>query len=50
MNELLLALVLSGLAFGAYIAIRAAVGFFGMLMRGILLLVILAIVAIPFVM
>ena len=49
MNELLLALVLSGLAFGAYIAIRAAVGLFGFLIR-FFLLVILAIVAITFVM
>ncbi len=49
MNELLLALALAGLAFGAYIAIRAAVGLFGLLVRGFLLLVILAIVAIPFV-
>ncbi len=49
MNELLLALALAGLAFGAYFAIRAAVGLFGFLMRGFLLLVILAMVAIPFV-
>ncbi len=50
MNELLLALVLAGLAIGGTIAIRAAVGLFGLLVRGFLLLVILAMVAIPFIM
>jgi hypothetical protein len=50
MNELLPALVLAGLAFGATIAIRAAVGLVSLLARGVLLLVILAMVAIPFVM
>ncbi len=50
MNELLLVLGLAGLAFGATIVLRAAVGLFGLLMRGFLFLVILALVAIPFVM
>ena len=50
MNELLLALALAGLAFGGTIAIRTAVGLLGLLVRGFLLLVILAMVAILFVM
>ena len=50
MNEFALALVLAGLAFGATIVLRAAVGLFRFLARGALLLVILALVAIPFVM
>ncbi len=49
MNELLLALALAGLAFVAYIAIRATVGLFSLLARGILFLIILAMVAIPFI-
>ncbi len=49
MNELLLALALAGLAFVGIIAIRAAVGLFSLLARGFLLLVILAMVAIAFI-
>lgn len=50
MNEFLFALALAGLAFGGFMAIRAAVGLFSLLARGFLLLVIMAMVAVPFVM
>ena len=49
MNELALALALAGLAFGATIAIRAAMGLFTLLARGLLILVILAMAVVPFV-
>ena len=50
MNDFILVLGLAGLAFVVYIALRAAVGLLGLLLRGGLLLLILAVVAIAFVM
>jgi hypothetical protein len=47
-NEFLFATALAGLAFVAYMAIRAAAGLFSLLMRGVLLLAILSMIAIAF--
>ena len=49
MHEFLFVLVLAGLAFGAFLAFRAALGLFSFMARGFVLLLIVAMAVIPFV-